>query len=224
MNTCQSVQTLFSGYLDGAISGIQMQSVSAHLAQCDACTAEFQSWRKIQAMLNDVGPAKAPIGMDLRLRIAISRESSSPARRRLDFWHMQWENAIAPFLLRASAGFASSVVLLGTVVLLIGTFAAPEPLVANDATMDSTSSPKFLYSLANTDARLLAPEPIVVEAEVNNDGRVYDYRVVSGPVSPDAQAELNNMLLLSVFSPARFYGQPVASRAVLSFTSIAVRG
>ncbi len=224
MKTCGSVQELFSGYLDGAIQGTQMQAVAAHMEQCEVCAAEFERWRKVQKLLSVVGPAKAPAGMDLRLRIAISRESGSATRRRLDRWQMHWENALAPFLVRASAGFASSVILLGTVILMIGTFAAPEPASANDATIDSTSAPKFLYSLANTDEHIISAEPIVVEASVNNDGRVYDYRVVSGPVTPEVKAALNNMLLMSVFTPARFYGQPVSSRAVLSFTSIAVRG
>ncbi len=225
MKTCRSIQTQFSGYLDGAIRGTQMQAVSAHLDQCPACAEEFNAWCAMQRLLGAVGPAKAPAGLDLRLRLALSRErSNDAARRRLDRWQMQWENAIAPFLVRASAGFASSVVLLGTVILLIGTFATPEPLVANDATVDSTSAPKFLYSLADADVRFPAAQPVVVEASVSKDGRVYDYRVVSGPVSPDVRAELNNLLLTSVFSPARFYGQPVASHAVLSFTRIAVRG
>lgn len=224
MKTCGSVQALFSGYLDGAIKGTQMQTVAAHLEQCNVCATEFEGWRKVQKLLSAVGPAKAPAGMDLRLRIAISREAASPTRRRLDRWQMQWENALAPFLVRASAGFASSVILLGTVILMIGTFVAPEPAAANDATIEGTCAPKFLYSLANSDAHLVSSEPIVVEASVNNDGRVYDYRVVSGPVTPEVKAALNNMLLMSVFTPARFYGQPVSSRAVLSFSSIAVRG
>ncbi len=225
MKTCRSMQMQFSGYLDGAVRGTQMQAIAAHLEQCAACAKEFDAWRDMQRLLSAAGPAKAPAGMELRLRVALSRErSGSRARRRLDRWQMRWENAIAPFLVRASAGFASSVIFLGTVILLVGTFAAPEPLVANDATVDSVSAPKFLYSLAGADLRLDTPEPIVVEASVSNDGRVYDYRIISGSAAPEVQAELTNLLLLSVFSPARFYGQPVASHAVLSFTRIAVHG
>ena len=223
MKTCGSVQALFSGYLDGAINGTQMQVVAAHLEQCQACKKEFHSWRKMQSLLGAIGPAKAPAGMDLRLRVAISRESKNSAQRYLDRWQMRWENALAPFLVRASAGFASSVVLLGTVILMIGTFATPDSVAANDTGVD-TSAPKFLYSLANTDSQLATPEPVVIEASVDNYGRVYDYRVVSGPVTPQVKAALDNMLLMSVFTPARFYGQPVSSRAVMSFTRIAVRG
>ncbi|HEX4022269.1 MAG TPA: anti-sigma factor [Acidobacteriaceae bacterium] len=224
MKTCLSIQAQFSSYLDGAIQGTKMQAVATHLRQCTSCTAEFNSWCSMQRLLAEVGPAKAPPEMALRLRIAISKERSGVRQRRLDHLQMQWENSIAPFLARASAGFASAVLLLGTVTLLIGTFATPEPLAANDATVDSTSSPHFLYTLADADQRIAVLSPVVVEASIDNAGRVYDYRVVSGPVSQDVRAQLNNMLLMSVFTPARFYGQPVASHAVLSFTSIAVHG
>lgn len=224
MKICRSIQAQFSGYLDGAIQGTQMQAIVAHLEQCDRCAAEFASWRRMQHMLAAVGPAKAPADLALRLRVAISQQRASTAQRRWERWQMQWENSIAPFLARATAGFASAVVLLGTVVLLIGAFAAPPPVAANDATVDSTSSPRFLYTLANADQRIALQEPVVVEASISNSGRVYDYQVLSGVVPPEVQAELNNLLLLSVFSPARFYGQPVASHAILSFTSIAVHG
>lgn len=224
MKNCQSIQAQFSGYLDGAVQGTEMQAIAAHLEQCAPCAAEFASWCRMQRMLAAVGPAKAPADLALRLRVAISRERAGTTRRRLDRWQMQWENTLAPFLARATAGFASAVLLLGTVVLLIGAFASPQPVAANDATTDSTSAPRFLYTLATADQRLALRQPVVVDASISNSGRVYDYRVVSGFVSPEVQAELNNLLLMSVFAPARFYGQPVASHAVLSFTSVAVHG
>jgi anti-sigma factor RsiW len=224
-NPCRSIQTLFSGYLDGAIRGTQMQAVSAHLERCRDCASEFEAWCTMQRMLSAVGPAKAPAGLDLRLRLALSRErATSTVRRRVDLWQVRWQNAVAPFLVRASAGLASSIVLLGTVAMLIGTMATPEQVAANDATIDTSSAPHFLYSVAGDDVDSAVKGPIVVEASVNNNGRVYDYKVVSGPVTPDVQAQLNNLLLNSVFSPARVFGRPVASRAVLSFTRIAVRG
>ena len=224
MKTCTSIQEQFSGYLDGAIRGTQMQAIAVHLEQCDSCSADFDAWRRMQRMLTATGPAKAPPDMALRLRVAISQERASTGRHRLDRWQMQWENSIAPFLARASAGLASAVVLLGTMTLLIGTITTPEPLVANDAPVDSISTPRFMYTVANADEHLSSRQPVVVEASIDNGGRVYDFRVVSGPVSPEVQAQLSNLLLMSVFSPARSYGQPVDSHAVLLFTSIAVHG
>ena len=83
---------------------------------------------------------------------------------------------------------------------------------------------KITSTLSLSPAARGSRQPVVVEASINPSGRVYDYRVVSGPVSADVHDELNNLLLMSVFAPARMYGQPVASHAILSFTSIAVHG
>jgi hypothetical protein len=224
MKNCQAIQAQFSCYLDGAVRGKEMQAIASHLEQCTDCAREFAAWEQMQRMLAQVGPAKAPADLALRLRVAISRERASTMQRRRDRWQVRWENSIAPFLARATAGFASAVVLLGTVVLLIGEFAAPPPVAANDSTTEGASAPRLLYSLADADQSFAQQGPVVVDASINDSGRVYDYRVLSGAVTPEVQEELNNLLLMSVFTPARFYGQPVPGHAVLSFTSIAVHG
>ena len=66
--------------------------------------------------------------------------------------------------------------------------------------------------------------PVVVEAYVNDEGEVYDYRIVSGPDDAATRSQVENMLLFSRFEPARFFGQPVRGLAVLSFAGISVRG
>jgi hypothetical protein len=66
--------------------------------------------------------------------------------------------------------------------------------------------------------------PVVVEAYVNGAGQLYDYRIVSGPNDAATRAQIENMLLMSRFEPARFFGQPVRGLAVLSFSGVSVRG
>jgi hypothetical protein len=64
----------------------------------------------------------------------------------------------------------------------------------------------------------------VVEAFVNDSGRVYDYNIVSGPEDAGVQTQIANQLLLSVFEPAKVFGGPVRGRVVLTFSGISVRG
>ena len=66
--------------------------------------------------------------------------------------------------------------------------------------------------------------PVVVEAYVNDSGRVYDYRIVNGPTDVHTRAEVENMLLFEVFEPAKIFGQPVRGLKVLSFSGVSVRG
>jgi outer membrane biosynthesis protein TonB len=65
---------------------------------------------------------------------------------------------------------------------------------------------------------------IVVEASVNSEGKVYDYRIVSGPESQAVQDQVVDQLLTSVFQPASVFGAPVRGRVVLTFSGISVRG
>jgi negative regulator of sigma E activity len=246
MKECKSVRERFSAYLDGAMTGIDMQQTAAHLESCGECEREFQGWRSMQSLLAKIGPAKSPADLALRLRVALSQEQARTPRQSLDRWKVRWENTVAPFLLRASAGFASAVLLVGTAAVLVGAFASPEPVEARDVSADAATSPRFLYSLLASSApetgraELTKPreaslqksvrtsgqdvDAIVVEAYVNSSGRVYDYRIISGPDNAAARARVENLLLFSVFEPARVFGEPVRGVAVLSFSGVSVQG
>lgn len=243
MKQCQSIRERFSAYLDGALTGVAMQQTASHLDGCDDCAREFASWRTMQAMLAKVGRAKAPANLALRLRVALSQEQARTPQRSLARWQVRWQNTMAPFLLRASAGFASAVLLLGTAAVLVGAFASPPPVEARDASTDAATSPRFLYSLLSssipetdqtrgvkphTGARAVVEDAnaVVVEAYVNSEGRVYDYRIISGPDNPVSRAQVENLLLFSVFEPARdrLFGEPVRGVAVMSFSGVSVKG
>lgn len=242
MKQCKSIRERFSAYLDGALTGVAMQQIAAHLASCGECEREFAGWRGMQAALGQLGPAKAPADLALRLRVALSQEQARTPKESFARWHVRWENTLAPFLLRASAGFASAVLLLGTAAVLVGAFATPQTVEARDASDDAATSPRFLYSLLasstpETDpaakpdesnlhrtAAVQATNSVIVEAYVNSAGRVYDYRIISGPDDAASRAEIENLLLFSVFEPARVFGEPVRGVAVLSFSGVSVQG
>jgi negative regulator of sigma E activity len=246
MSQCKAIRERFSAYLDGALTGIAMQETAAHLESCSECKQEFSGWRAMQKALGQLGPAKAPEDLALRLRVALSQEQSRTARQSLARWQVRWQNSVAPFLLRVSAGFASAVVLLGTAAVLVGAFASPPAVEARDATSGVTS-PRFLYSMLASSAPVaneIRPaslhetnlrgaaearaiqnaNAVIVEAYVNRAGRVYDYRIISGPNTPASRAQVETLLLFSVFEPAHAFGQPVRGVAVLSFSGISVQG
>ena len=65
---------------------------------------------------------------------------------------------------------------------------------------------------------------MTVEVFVDQQGRVYDYDIVSGPTDPATRAELESLLLTSVFQPARTFGEPVRGVALLTFSGVSVQG
>jgi hypothetical protein len=254
MKNCSSIRQRFSEYLDGLLPGVAMQQVAAHLDECLDCAAEFEGWRQVQQALAEVGPAKAPADLGLKLRVALSQERARTARASLGRLHVRWSNTFAPFLLRASAGFASAVLLVGSAALLIGAFAAPQAVEARDQGSDAAAtSPRFLYSMMESNSLEndgdagssggrraehadrgrsgaavfttdTSANPIVVEAFVNSAGRAYDYHIVSGPNDAAARARVETLLLFSVFAPAQVFGEPVRGVAVITFSGVSVQG
>jgi len=223
VNQCAHYREQFSPYLDGAMTGAAMHEIAAHLEGCPGCNAEFAQWRTAQSLVSSIGPAKAPSNLSLRLRVALSQEAANTAQEKFARGRVRWQNTLGPLVWQISAGFASTVALLGGVALLIGM--VPEPLLARDEPLGMASSPRFLYtSLEPAGAVEDIGNPLVVQAFVNGEGRVYDYQIVSGVADAKARAQLEESLLFSVFAPAQVFGQPVRGTVVLSFAGVSVRG
>jgi anti-sigma factor RsiW len=222
---CQDVQASFSDYLDGAVSGNDMRDIAAHLDACTECHAEFASLCSIQQGLASLRCVKVPSNLGLKLRVAISQQKAKQDKRWIDSLAVRWENAIRPMLIQVSAGFAGTMLLTGSVLLLFGLFGAPEPVMANDIPLGAMTAPHYLYSAAN-ERPIITDEDttVVVEAAVNAAGQVYDYKIVSGPESREVQNQVAEQLMLSVYEPARIFGTPVRGRVVVTFAGISVRG
>jgi hypothetical protein len=222
MSACSSVQQQFSRYLDGDVPGTRMIEISGHLDSCSDCAGEFAAWQKSQTLVSALGPTKVPEDLALRLRVAISQESRNSARERLSRFHSRWENTFQPFLLRAAAGLASAIFLVGTAAMLVG---SPEPVEARDVPLEISTGPHLLYSSFQlADDIGDHNDPIVLQVFVDAHGRVYDYKVLSGQVDENARQSIDNLLLFSVFSPARSWDQPVRGTTLMSFSGISVKG
>jgi anti-sigma factor RsiW len=222
---CGQVREMFSGYLDGAINGREMQAIAGHLEDCTICHREFETWRGMQTVLTSVGMAKAPEDLGVRLRVAISHES---ARRQGHWWDgiaLQWANGLRPALLQVGAGVACAVLLLGSIGALVGFVAVPNAVQANDEPLGALSSPHYLYSAVMPQPVVTGQDTtIVIEAKVNAAGRVYDYNVVSGPLDPETLTQIRNQILVQVYEPARVFGEPVSGHVLITFAGVSVRG
>src|ERR1035441_5881624 len=141
--SCAAIRASLSAYLDGALSGREMQEVVCHIegfddgsggwaVGCEACIRELAAWRLTEDAILMVGPAKAPADLALQLRVAISHEQARRSARLLDRFWPAWDNAVRPMLVQISAGFAGTVVLVGSIVLLLSMVAAPQEVLAND--------------------------------------------------------------------------------------------
>jgi hypothetical protein len=221
------MQSKFTEYLDGRLSGREMQELSAHVEGCCDCAGEWKSLAQVQSSLAALGPVAEPQDMLLRIRVAISHERARRGQSPFHALNSAWRNTVGPFLLQGAAGFASAVLLLGTVIVLVSMLAQPEKAQASsDEPIGNLTAPRFLYlsSVVGENQIDAVSSPVVLEAYVNGAGQVYDYRIISGPTDAATRAAVENMLLWTRFEPARRFGQPIPGLAVLSFSGVSVRG
>lgn len=228
MSNCSAMQAKFSEYMDGRMTGREMQRLATHVERCPACASEWRTLRQNQVALASLGSVPEPEDLVLRIRVAVSRERAQRSKSAFAGLSLAWKNTVGPFLLQAAAGFASAVLLLGTVTILVGMFTQPERAQATkDVPLGNATAPRlvgFLDGTGSSDEIGIGGAPVVVEAYVNSEGTVYDYRIVSGPNDAATRAQVENVLVLYRFEPARFFGQPVRGLAVLSFAGVSVRG
>jgi hypothetical protein len=228
MSSCNAMRAKFSEYMDGRMTGREMQRLAAHVERCPECAGEWRALRQNQVALASLGPVPEPEDLVLRIRVAVSRERARRGKSVFAGLSLAWRNTVGPFLLQAAAGFASAVLLLGTVTVMVGMFTQPERAQATkDVPLGNATAPRllgFLDGAGSSDEIGTGGPPVVVEAYINSEGTVYDYRIVSGPTDAATRAQVENVLVLYRFEPARFFGQPVRGLAVLSFAGVSVRG
>jgi hypothetical protein len=221
---CGEAKRLFSPYLDGALTGRQMQSLTSHVGRCAHCTREYEQLRRTQQLLAGLGRKRAPADLALRLRVAMSQQIAMSKRPLFQGVLVRLENALNAFMVPATAGLASAVVIFG---LLMSIFALPGQLRAGSADVPLLlhTGPELLQSSFGSEMNSINSDSLVIEAYVDANGRVQDYRILSD--SKEAQEMLpavKNMLIFTTFRPATSMGRPISGRAVLSFAKISVRG
>lgn len=218
---CAQAKSLFSPYLDGAVTGTEMLAVSSHLDVCGDCYREYTALRQTQQLVAKVGRRKPPDDLALRLRLAISREVAQSRRPLADRW-VRIENAINAFMVPATAGLASAVVMFA---FLMGFLALPLH-AGSDVPLGFNTAPQLQRSAFETDLNSLKDDPLVIEAYVDSNGRVQDYRILSSSqeTKGDLPPQVKNMLIFTTFRPAMSMGHPTAGTAVLSFSRVSVKG
>jgi hypothetical protein len=177
---------------------------------------------------------EVPGDLTARLRIIGSREALR--RRRLASLpaiagHVHQEishllsNMVRPFAVPFAGGLISSVLLFA----MLAPALSIRPLNGIDvptglATEASLESSFVLYLTSST-----MTEVIVVDVYVDEQGRVLDYSLPQGQSwakNPLLVRNLENVLLTTKFTPATFFGQPLAGRTRISLrrSQVEVRG
>jgi hypothetical protein len=202
-----------------------MREISHHLESCDPCNRQYVSLRQTQQLLARVGTRRAPADLALKLRVAISQEAARSRGRRLEGIRVRFDNALDIFMLPATAGLTAAVVIF---VVLMG-FLAPLQADNSDVPLMLHTAPQLQQSAFGSTLDSITDDSLVIEAYVDSQGRVQDYRILSDSKEDSALLSQvkKNMLIFSTFStfrPALSMGRPTTGRAILSFSRVSVKG
>jgi hypothetical protein len=128
------------------------------------------------------------------------------------------ENLLKPLLIPATGGVLTAVICF---CLIMGSGVAPVTNIP-DVPLQIVTPPRV---------RALAPmdfntddNPLVLVTQIDAEGRVKGYRLLSGQNSPELTQRLDRMIYFSVFQPATTFGKPTDGEVVLSLRRITVRG
>jgi len=217
---CTKARRLFSSYLDGAATGAEMHALSSHLLACAECRQQYHALENTRSLVASVGRRQPPPHLALRIRVAISRERSQGFRGRFQSYRVRMENALNAFMFPATAGLVAAIFLFG---VMIGAFVPAGAQGSNDLPSGFYTPPRMEQS-EYSNALLNLDSSIVIEINVDADGRVQDYRLLSGPDDEETRQQLNRALLFTKFVPAQTFGHRVAGRVVISFSQVNVGG
>jgi hypothetical protein len=200
-----------------------MASIAGHLEECAACSRAFNGLRTVQRALAALGPARTPerLQQNLRNALALERERGThlPLSHRLA---AAWHAHLGSLALRLAGGLSATVLLLGGAISVLG---LSNVVQADDDNMAHLVQPRYLYSqVPPLPVETRHDVPVIVEAKVDTQGRVYDYAIVEGPRDSHTSVQVERNLLNSIFQPATLFGVPVRGHVVVTYAGVSVRG
>jgi anti-sigma factor RsiW len=227
---CMKYQNVVTALLDGAAPEADRRTMEQHAAQCPDCALAVSEHGRTRQLLRQMPTVQAPSHLQAHLRVVASRERQRRLAR-LDFatrvahWReglrLTVKNMMQPFALPAAGGILAALLLFALVL--------PDlPLVARVIDDDVPTTLVTSASVKDTMPLTLASE-VVVDLQVDGQGRFVDYAIVrGGPLLHDeaVRRRFENALLFTLFTPATTFGQPTAGKIRVSFRNsvIDVRG
>ena len=130
-------------------------------------------------------------------------------------------DALDAFMVPATAGLITAV----TVFVVLMGYLAPLQAGNPDVPLLVYTAPQLQQSAFATGIESINSDSLVIEALVDANGRVQDYRILSDPSNSEGvMPQVKQMLIFTTFRPALSMGRPTPSKAVLSFSKISVKG
>jgi hypothetical protein len=179
---------------------------------------EQVSPEQVSMVLRSLPPRVPPADLATSLRVIASRERQRVIQGHglgqvfaswLDRTRLTLQDMLRPVALPATGGVFSAVVLFS--MWVVPTYPLRDK-IAFDIPTNLTTSVDVLKGSELTGLT----DSVVVDVEVDDQGRFVDYQVVSGAAvvaDPATRRRMENLLWFTRFAPATSFGMPMAGKA-----------
>lgn len=227
--SCENVQEQISSLIDRRMQLDEREKVLAHLESCTQCSNHFAEMQGVRNALRRMADARVPAHLQQKLRVMASYErvrqlsrASFVSRRRRWLSHIQltFENMMRPAALPFAGGLLSAALAFG---LLVPSLSLDRRFGDGPATQIFNMPDGVVVGAIGEQPRIESPDAItsdyetVLELTVDNYGRVTDYQVTRGQLTPD----LKELIMFSNFTPATFFGRRTTAKVKVVYGKIA---
>ena len=222
--SCESVQERISSHLDGMLTGHEQENVLAHLESCRACSARWKSLLALRTGLRRLDRPRVPAHLAVQLRVLASHERVRQLARasfgaRIQYWaaraKLVFDNLMRPVAVPVAGGIVSALLLFA----MLNPNLSFAYKVGSEPPLFSTEADGQVVDWMNDFPRLesagaeMSSDQIALELTIDEQGRVADYAVSQGQLTP----EMQNIILFSRFTPAMFFGKPTWGKKLIFF-------
>jgi anti-sigma factor (TIGR02949 family) len=218
---CTEVRIELSGHLDQALGWEQSARLDRHLEACPQCQIHAEQLGALRQLVRQTARLTPPADLELRVRLHVSRAAQPAMGAAMGLFgrlSVHVSNFLRPVAIPAVSGVLTAVLIFGTFACQ---FALPRD-ITNDVPLALQTPPRLRVVPPINFAT--SPDGVLVQTEVDYQGRITSFQVLDGGGDEQQLRELRNVLVLTQFEPATRFGVPTASRTVIKFSGISVKG
>jgi len=218
---CTEARIELSGYLDQALNCEQSARLDRHLEACPRCQIHAEQLGALRQLVRETARLTPPADLELRVRLHVSR-AAQPAMGLVTALFSRLSVHVSNFLRPVAIPAVSGVLMA---MLIFGGFGWQFSLpldITNDVPLALQTPPRLRAVPPINFAT--SPDGVLVQTEVDYQGRITSFQVLDGGGDEQQLRELRNVLVLTQFEPATRFGVPTASRTVIKFSGISVKG
>ena len=218
---CTEARIELSGYLDQALNWEQSARVDGHLQACSQCQTHAEQLGALRQLMQRTARVAPPSDLERQVRRRIAREEQPAlgfASALFGRLSVHLSNFLRPVAIPAVSGVVMAVLIFSGF-----TYQFALPLnITNDVPLALQTPPRL--RIVPPINFTTSPDGVLVQTEVDYQGRVTSFQVLDGGGDEAQMRELRNMLVLTQFEPATRFGVPTASRMVIKISGISVKG